>query len=393
MKGMLTYATLGVAAVATLAGILIALPWETDVTFGMDRDTTYDEDPYEFNSDIASRHTRESFFFPCNGMRCHAWLYLPRCTPPDALGTAADGITEDQNAPLLTCGSMAPPPVVIMAHGMGGTKDHKLDHIGAEIADAGYAALLFDYRFWGGSDGLPRHVLSPKSQLEDYEAAVQHVKATGGLGGKCDPDRVVLWGTSYSGGHSLVTAAKMGSNISAVIAMEPFLSSAAVRERQKQRKTPVTRLLRLIAAVLSDSLRSFVSLPGVYVTMVAEESEAGLSLGRLSALDWQLYRDTQPVKRLGGTKNLILCRIVWEYLNYAPLDSVDKVTVPTLLIAGLQDDLTPAAGIQAASERMTDATYVPLNGTHISLYGNPGLVPAMVGFLRDRVPLRIGAVA
>lgn len=34
---------------------------------------------------------------------------------------------------------MAPPPVVIMAHGMGGTKDHKLDHIGAEIADAGEA--------------------------------------------------------------------------------------------------------------------------------------------------------------------------------------------------------------------------------------------------------------
>lgn len=79
MKGLLTGATLGVAAVAALAGILIALPWETDVTFGMDRNTTYDDDPYESNSDISSRHTRESFFFPCNGVRCHAWLYLPRC--------------------------------------------------------------------------------------------------------------------------------------------------------------------------------------------------------------------------------------------------------------------------------------------------------------------------
>lgn len=95
----------------------------------------------------------------------------------------------------------------------------------------------------------------------------------------------------------------------------------------------------------------------------------------------------------GGTKNLILCRIVWEYLNYAPLDSVEKVKVPTLLIAGLQDDLTPAAGIQAAAERMTDAKYIPLDGTHISLYGNAGLVPAMVGFLKDRVPLRSGTVA
>jgi dipeptidyl aminopeptidase/acylaminoacyl peptidase len=43
------------------------------------------------------------------------------------------------------------------------------------------------------------------------------VQATG-LDGQVDGSRIALWGVSYAGGHVLVTAAKFGSNISAVIA-------------------------------------------------------------------------------------------------------------------------------------------------------------------------------
>lgn len=35
---------------------------------------------------------------------------------------------------------------------------------------------LFDYRTWGGSEGLPRHLVSANDHVADYRAAVAHIK-------------------------------------------------------------------------------------------------------------------------------------------------------------------------------------------------------------------------
>jgi cephalosporin-C deacetylase-like acetyl esterase len=54
-----------------------------------------------------------------------------------------------------------------------------------------------------------------------------HTQATA-LGGQVDSTRIALWGVSYGGGHVLVSAARFGTNISAVIANEPYASPEAV---------------------------------------------------------------------------------------------------------------------------------------------------------------------
>lgn len=41
-------------------------------------------------------------------------------------------------------------------------------------------------------------------------------QATEGLRGRVNQHRIVLWGTSYSGGHSLAVASQLGSQISGV---------------------------------------------------------------------------------------------------------------------------------------------------------------------------------
>eukprot|EP00983_Pelagomonas_calceolata_P098856 1158396-Pelagomonas_calceolata.AAC.7 len=43
--------------------------------------------------------------------------------------------------------------------------------------DPGYAVLLFDYLFWGGSNGRPRQLIAPRLHVLDYVAAVKHVQA------------------------------------------------------------------------------------------------------------------------------------------------------------------------------------------------------------------------
>jgi fermentation-respiration switch protein FrsA (DUF1100 family) len=90
--------------------------------------------------------TREDITFRSGGQTCAAWLYLP---------DGAHGST----------------PCVVMAHGFGGTRADAVPSFAERFVDAGLAALVFDYRHFGDSEGEPRQLLAIGLQLEDWTAA------------------------------------------------------------------------------------------------------------------------------------------------------------------------------------------------------------------------------
>jgi len=94
--------------------------------------------------------------------------------------------------------------------------------------------LAFDYRGFGASEGFPRQMVSIVEQVRDYQAAIAAAKKLPGV----DPNRIVLWGSSLSGGHVLRVAADRG-DIAAVIAMTPLTSGlAASRAAVAHRDVP-----------------------------------------------------------------------------------------------------------------------------------------------------------
>src|SRR5690606_4654369 len=137
---------------------------------------------------------RGNVHFPSGSDVCDAWLYRP------AGATAAGSL-----------------PVIVMAHGLGGIKVGGLAPFAERFCTEGYACLVFDYRYFGDSGGEPRELLDIPSQLEDWRAAVACARSLPGI----DPDRVVVWGTSFGGGHAVVTAAE-DARIAAAIAQCPF---------------------------------------------------------------------------------------------------------------------------------------------------------------------------
>ena len=56
-------------------------------------------------------------------------------------------------------------PVVVMAHGLGGTVDSGLLPFAEGLAAAGLDVLAFDYRGFGRSDGEPRQTVSVAGQV------------------------------------------------------------------------------------------------------------------------------------------------------------------------------------------------------------------------------------
>ena len=191
---------------------------------------------------------RNDVEFTSEGETCAAWHY-----PGVGDGFEGDGAR----------------PCVVMAHGFGGTRDSGLEPFAEAFAEAGLDALLFDYRTFGDSSGEPRQFASPPRHRRDYENAVAFARGIDGV----DPERIVLWGTSWSGGHVIYVAAA-DDRIAAVIAQTPDVDGLRTLLEIAKYAGP-GQLMRATAEGLKDGLRAVRKQPPHMIATVADPGEMG----------------------------------------------------------------------------------------------------------------------
>jgi fermentation-respiration switch protein FrsA (DUF1100 family) len=151
-----------------------------------------------------------------------------------------------------------PYPVVVMAGGWCYVKELRQPVYAELFNAAGIAALVFDYRRLGASDGEPRQHIDPWDQIEDYRSAISFVSHLP----EVDAERIGVWGISYSGGHSLIVGAldrRVKSVISIVGVMDGYENMRRVHGRDGFR--------RLRALVEEDRERRVAGKPGGYMPM------------------------------------------------------------------------------------------------------------------------------
>ncbi|HEV7563515.1 MAG TPA: alpha/beta hydrolase [Solirubrobacterales bacterium] len=195
---------------------------------------------------------RKEIEFRSGGDACAAWLYPAAGEPREAEA-----------------------PIVVMAHGLSGTRRDALGPFAERFAAAGVAALLFDHRGFGDSGGEPDR-FTPRRQLEDWRAAIARARALPGI----DADRLATFGSSLGGGNALAAAAT-DPRVAAAISQVPFLDLW----RQAHRNPPRTVARILWAALLGRHLpaignpdeAAFINAPGGapgwrHVVAIGEES-------------------------------------------------------------------------------------------------------------------------
>jgi dienelactone hydrolase len=186
-------------------------------------------------------------------------------------------------------------PIIVMAHGLSGTRRDRLGAFAERFAAAGIAALVFDHRGFGDSTGEPDLFL-PKRQMEDWRAAIAFARSLPGV----DADRVGTFGSSMGAGNAL-TAAAQDSRVAAAISQVPFLDLA----RQAHHSSPRVTARMLLAALLGRHLpvvgqpdeAAFINAPGGeagwrHVVAIGEESRWR---NRASAR-WLLGRPYRPAR-------------------------------------------------------------------------------------------------
>jgi uncharacterized protein len=108
-------------------------------------------------------------------------------------------------------------PIIVMAHGLTGTRRDRLGAFADRFSAAGIAALVFDYRGFGDSTGEP-DLYEPSRQLEDWRAAIAFARSLPDI----DAERVATFGSSSGGGHALAAAAA-DPRVAAAISQVPML--------------------------------------------------------------------------------------------------------------------------------------------------------------------------
>jgi uncharacterized protein len=119
-----------------------------------------------------------------------------------------------------------PFPAAVMGGGWCYVKEIVLPHYAQFLVDNGIAALTFDYRNLGASEGLPRQHIDPWMQIEDYKNAVSFAETLP----EVDAARIGLWGISYSGGHVLIAGAA-DPRVRAIVSTIPVVDGHATMRR------------------------------------------------------------------------------------------------------------------------------------------------------------------
>ncbi|MFJ6087867.1 alpha/beta hydrolase [Streptomyces sp. NPDC092369] len=271
---------------------------------------------------------RTDVTFPSEGGNCAAWLYRP-------------------------AGAQGSGPCVVLAHGLGATRVGRLDAFAERFAVAGFHALVFDYRHFGDSSGHPRHLVSIKEQLLDWKAAVAFARTLPGV----DSGKIAVWGTSFSGGHVAVTAAR-DTTIAAAISMNPFLDG-----RTALRTTPPARALALTAAGLRDLARAVLRRPP---HLIAAVGGAGSGAAMASSEALAGFLAMFPADDPPSTD--IAARIMLRMGFYRPVTRAPKITCPWLLQAGTTDGITPAGPARRAAAQAPRAQMSMYQGGHFDPY-------------------------
>ena len=271
-----------------------------------------------------------------------------------------------------------PRPCIVMAHGFGLTRRSGLRAFAEAFASAGYFALVFDYRCFGDSGGMPRQVISFRRQLEDWRSALAFVRALPGV----DGSRLVPWGFSLGGGHALTTAARDGS-VAAVVAVTPMVSGLS-STWAAMKWWSLLNLLRIIARGIRDSLGSLFGRQPVTVPLTAPSGEIGL----LTSPDaYPGYRKIVPE----GFDFETGARIALQFWSYAPGRSLRQCPGPALVLPSVIDAICPPGPTIRHARRSRSTEVVELNCEHMQCAVEPHrrvIIDATLDFLRRHVPVR-----
>jgi fermentation-respiration switch protein FrsA (DUF1100 family) len=229
-------------------------------------------------------------------------------------------------------GTDGPAPLVVMAHGFSAVKEHLLDDFAATFAAGGLGVLVYDNRNLGASDGTPRGEIDPWQQIRDYRTAITWAITQPWT----DPERIGIWGSSYSGGHVLVVGAT-DRRVRCVVSQVPLVSGLA----NARRLIRADAFAGLRAAFDADRAARYAGEAPGMIQVAYEKDPAEMSA--LPTDDTHDFFFGTVQDRAPNWRNEVTLRSVEMFVEYEPGAYIGAISpTPLMMVVAAKDHLTVA---------------------------------------------------
>jgi fermentation-respiration switch protein FrsA (DUF1100 family) len=253
---------------------------------------------------------------------------------------------------------------VVLTGPFTGVKEQVVNLYAQRLAAAGFAALAFDHRGFGESEGRAQHE-DAAGKLADLRAAVGFLADHPAV----DPDRVGLLGVCLGGGYA-VRAAAFDPRVRAVAGVAGAYNS------------PRAFMTSMGAEAYRNALAGFLAAgPDARMPAVAPDGGPAAMGGQEP---WDYYgteRSSSPHWR-----NEVTVASLYELMSLDTLSSADLLEqTPLLVVHGTRDDYCSPEGAQAVYDRANGPKTLHWLETtnHIDLYDVPAYVDAAISALVD----------
>lgn len=249
-------------------------------------------------------------------------------------------------------------PTIVMSHGYAAVKEMYLDKYAEAFSAGGFNVLVYDNRNLGASDGELRGEITPWQQIDDYRNAITYAETLEGT----DPDRIGIWGSSYSGGHVLVVAAQ-DRRVKCVSAQVPVVDGDA-NFRQLVRADFVGGARDGFNA---DRRARFNGEAPAMIDVVNKDPMAPSALPTPDSYEW--FIGTHEL-RAPSYVNSCTLRSVERFSEYQPGAYLRLIApTPLLMCVAADDVLTPTKiAIDGFQEAREPKKLVVLPGGHFDAY-------------------------
>jgi len=248
---------------------------------------------------------------------------------------------------------------VIMAGGLGVTKEPATDPFAKRFNDAGFTVLAFDFRRLGERGGQPRQIVRMGEQQADWQAAIDFA----GTLAEVDPTRLALWGFSLSSGHVFRVAAR-NLQLAAAIAVSPLADGQAAAPNALRHQTPLATL-RLTGRAVLDVLGGLIGREPLLLPLVAERGTVA-SLSTPDALNGD--RALNPNNKYPDWQQEVAARSALRLGFYRPARYASRIQCPLLVLAYDDDGVSPPGPAIRAGQRAPRGEVIRLPGGHYEAF-------------------------
>lgn len=255
-------------------------------------------------------------------------------------------------------------PAIVVAGSWLTVKEQMSAQYAPRLAAQGFAALSFDFRGFGASEGAPREVESPWSKAEDLLNAAAFLRTLPGI----DPDRIGMLGICASAGYASLALAAGAPYASAAFVAPWFHDAGMVRELYGGDEAVQQRLEAARAARAKYAQTGVVD----YVPAASNSDASAAMYMPGDLLDYYLNPERGRIASWGGR----FATMAWtEWLTFDPIALAPRLTTPIRLVTSEQS-ATPAGARRFDAALGAEHDSIWMQGTQFDFYDQPAVVAA-----------------